>query len=178
MTSSSSISSPTDVTIRSPKLLLSPKLESLKTECKSTAPWFSIRAKRPCENTKTSPIQHIYERKPTVIVPPNLKQLGEDRQFLESIYSCYSSTSNLPGGALSVSRFPMSREQMNRNSLLGLPAELDIKLLIKQDPQKAAEILEIQTVIPQDIPKEMKSGWWRITDPEQMQRINKSAHAR
>lgn len=62
--------------------------------------------------------------------------------------------------------------------VLGLPAELDINLLIQQDPQKAAELLEIQKAKPQDIPEEMSKGWWRIVDAEQMQKLNKCAHAR
>ena len=63
-------------------------------------------------------------------------------------------------------------------TFVGLPAELDINLLIQQDPQKAAELLEIQKAKPQDIPSEMSTGWWRIIDAEQMQRVNKSAHPR
>jgi len=142
--------------------------------------WFSLRTKKRCESYKTSAIRETpKERKHSLIVAPRIEGLADDHQFLESIYSCYSTTS--PGGKntlLPVSRFPLSKESMHRNSLLGLPAELDMNLLIQQDPQKAAEILEIQTAKPQEIPPEMQAGWWRITDPEQMQRLNKCAHAR
>ena len=173
--------------------LLKPKEESpipthqqLKTDnsCSSDSnyvkSWFSLRTKKRCESYKTSAVRETpKERKHSLIVAPSIERLADDHQFLESIYSCYSTTS--PGGKnslLPVNRFPLSKESMHRNSLLGLPAELDINLLIQQDPQKAAEILEIQTAKPQEIPPEMQAGWWRITDSEQMQRLNKCAHAR
>ena len=109
-----------------------------------------------------------------------MRLLGQDRLFLESIYTYYSHENNTCSAfSLPQTSFPFpSASSVNTSSLLGLPPGLDINLLIQQDPQKAAEILEIQTAVPQDITDEFKNGWWRITDPEQLQRVIKAAHPR
>lgn len=145
--------------------------------------WFSLKPKGCCEEVRHStpvPPAHIPPRNVPMIRPPNFKQLGDDRQFLETIYSCYSQTSDGSGltNHNSLTPFRMSSSKLQGQSLLGLPPEIDINLLIQQDPQKAAELLEIQLVVPQDIPEEIRNGWWRITDPELMQKLNKCAHPR
>lgn len=147
---------------------------------KSNMKWFSLKPKGRCEEMKVSspPLVNIPIRKAPMIRPPNLKQLGDDRHFLESIYACYSNTGGSKLHQNSISPFPMGSSKIQGHSLLGLPPEIDINLLIQQDPQKAAELLEIQLVVPQDIPDVYRSGWWRITDPELMQKINKCAHPR
>ena len=137
--------------------------------------WFSLGAKQRCEDSKPPATLSLTPlHKTSTIQPPDIKKLADDRRFLESVYASYSQCP-LPGGSLMNS---LTSHQLSGPSLLGLPPEIDINLLIQQDPQKAAELLEIQLVVPQEIPEEFRTGWWRITDPELISKINKCAHPR
>ena len=136
--------------------------------------WFSLATKKKCEDVDVKE-----ETKPRGlgsgrnIVAPNVKQLSQDPNFLESCHDPFMA--NPP--PLHYLGIPPPLDH-GKKSLLGLPSGLDIQQLIEQDPQKAAELLEIQLSVPQDIPEDKRHGWWRITDPEQMQRIMKSVHPR
>ena len=86
----------------------------------SNAPWFSLHRKEHCESFRMSVIHEpLSDRKHTPIVPPKVRQLCDDRNFLESVYSCYSSFSSSSSSLLPVNRYPLSKKHVYRNSLLG-----------------------------------------------------------
>lgn len=174
---------------------INPGIEPLKTHgiysksVKLPEKWFSLRTKGKCDEPKPSQSKNDVPPKPyhksMDIVPPKLKTLSEDHMFLESIYKYYSYTDGADTNKNDVLKLSAYSHPANLNScpgnvssLFGLPPDLDINLLIQQDPQKAAELLEIQTAVPQEIPSDMKHGWWRIIDPDLLQCVTKAAHLR
>ena len=93
-----------------------PTIESSIT----TFTWFSLHNKGRCESFKMSAIcEPPSDRKHTPINPPKVNQLCDDRNFLESVYSCYSSFNSSTSSLLPVNRYPLSKEHVHRNSLLG-----------------------------------------------------------
>lgn len=84
------------------------------------SPWFSLHSKGRCESFKMSAVcEPPSDRKNTPIIPPKVNQLCDDRNFLESVYSCYSSFNASTSSLLPVNRYPLSKEHVHRNSLLG-----------------------------------------------------------
>ena len=85
------------------------------------APWFSLHRKGHCESYKMSASlrEPLYDRKHTLIVAPNVRQLCDDRNFLESIYSSSFPTLGAQKSLLPISRYPLSKEHIHKNMLLG-----------------------------------------------------------
>lgn len=68
---------------------------------------------------------------------------------------------------------------MTKAEKLGLaPPGVDIQKLIKQDPQEAAVLLDIQSIEPAPVPEDKSYGWWRISDSDVIHRLLKSLHTR
>ena len=151
-------------------LPLDPQPAAVKIENCDNFIWFSIVKKATCcDGIKSVPSKNPIHTK--IIIAPSVEQLGQDKKFLESIYGNDMATpSLLPNSQVSQS---LSKASM----LLGLPENLDISNLI-ENPQKVAELLEFQSAVAQEIPTEMKNGWWRVTDPDLLQQITCAAHQR
>ena len=73
---------------------------------------------------------------------------------------------------------PQPGSSVNTSAILGLPPGVDIQRLAMTDPQKTAEILKLQTAVPKEIPEEFVKSWWKICDPDHIQKIVRAAHSR